>query len=680
MLLGKVSGRITTKGISFEADARVRKLDYVSIKDPEGRWVLACIDSVTRYENKTMATARIVGYRDSRGFLKTPKVPFAPSTPIYAAPKDFIRQALGLAREGVYMGLLEGYDIRVHLDTERLIRKHIAILAKTGAGKSYAAGVLLEELAEAGVPVVIIDPHGEYSTIRLQNRERKEARFFSRFGIEARGYRDQVRLFGVSSGNPLRLNSRLRAEEIFQMLPASLSSTQKGLLFSVLRNLEGKDYTLRDIIEEVSNSNSQAKWNLVSMLEFLEGTKLFSANPTLPGDVVQPGKLSIIDLKEERPEIQQIVVMKLIEDLFNARKHGRIPSFLLMLEEAHNFSPERGFGEVASSRIIRTVASEGRKFGFGLCIVTQRPARVDKSVLSQCGTQVILKVTNPNDLKAITDSVEGVTPGLREEIRDLPVGVAMVVGVTDQPLVIDIRVRKSQHGGESVQIGEVTEARERPLAFEPQITEEEIRKEYKSIEGVSLLRYPLWMVKALSGNDPVTLFVDGITGELVFQSGDSVERSRGLRELMELAPSSRTIVFYLTRNRLATAEKLAQELSMPLSTVQANVRELLSRDYLATDGYMFRNRLMLENIPPDPSRVQLSGRPARSEPEGRTLEFMVSQDFVRKVSELWSLPVRSIEPAYYPYWLVTHRNSRVLIDAMNRSLDHDTTRLVGKFI
>ena len=63
------------------------------------------------------------------------------------------------------------------------------------------------------------------------------------------------------------------------------------------------------------------------------------------------------------------------------------------------------------------MASEGRKFGFRLCIVTQRPARVDKSVLSQCSTQVILKVTNPNDLKAITDSVEGVTPGLKDEIR-----------------------------------------------------------------------------------------------------------------------------------------------------------------------------------------------------------------------------------------------------------------------
>jgi DNA helicase HerA-like ATPase len=585
MLLGKISGRITTKRVSFETEARVKKLDYVSIKDPEGKWILANIDSVTRYEHKTMASARIIGYRDSRGFLKAPRVPFAPSTPVFAAPKDFIRQTLGLEKAGAYIGLLEGYNIKIFLDTDHLIRKHVSILAKTGAGKSYAAGVLLEELAEAGLPVVVIDPHGEYSTIRSQNKNKNELKFFQRFGLEATGYRDQIQVIGISSGKPLRLNSKLSAEEIIQMLPTSISSTQKGLLFSALRNLEGKDYTLRDVVEEVANSISQSKWNLISLLEFLEGTKIFSANPTLPKDIVQPGKITIVDLKEERPEIQQIVVMKLIEDLFNARKHGKIPIFLLMLEEAHNFCPERGFGEVASSRIIRTVASEGRKFGFGLCIVTQRPARVDKSVLSQCNTQIILKVTNPNDLKAITDSVEGVTPGLKEEIKDLPVGVAIVVGVTDQPLVIDVRVRRSQHGGEAIQIEEAEVLREKPLAFQPKITREEIQNEYKSIQDINLINYPMWMVKSLFGNTPVSFFVDGITGEVVYQREENIERSKGLREMMELAPSSRLIIFYLTKTKYVTAERLSEELKIPLNTVKTNIKELLSKDFLSTDGY-----------------------------------------------------------------------------------------------
>src|SRR5208283_4904676 len=84
-------------------------------------------------------------------------------------------------------------------------------------------------------------------------------------------------------------------------------------------------------------------------------------------------------------------------------------------------------------------ASEGRKFGLGLCVVTQRAARIDKNVLSQCNTQLILQVTNPLDLKAITQS--------------LPVGVALITGGGyHTPLFCEVRPRSTRHGGESVQI------------------------------------------------------------------------------------------------------------------------------------------------------------------------------------------------------------------------------------
>ena len=62
-----------------------------------------------------------------------------------------------------------------------------------------------------------------------------------------------------------------------------------------------------------------------------------------------------------------MIVYKVVEELFAARKRGQIPGFFLVLEEAHTFCPERGFGEVSSSKMIRTIASEGRKFGLGLC-------------------------------------------------------------------------------------------------------------------------------------------------------------------------------------------------------------------------------------------------------------------------------------------------------------------------
>jgi len=81
-------------------------------------------------------------------------------------------------------------------------------------------------------------------------------------------------------------------------------------------------------------------------------------------------------------------------------------------------------------------------------VISQRPARVDKNVISQCNTQIIMRVTNPNDLKALSKGLEGMTSELEEEIKRLPPGVAMLVSnEIERPITVNIRPRKSRHGG-----------------------------------------------------------------------------------------------------------------------------------------------------------------------------------------------------------------------------------------
>jgi hypothetical protein len=88
-------------------------------------------------------------------------------------------------------------------------------------------------------------------------------------------------------------------------------------------------------------------------------------------------------------------------------------------------------------------------------VVTQRPAKVDKNVLSQCNTQILLKVTNPNDVKAIIASVEGLTSGMADDLQSLPLGLAIVTSSNISiPLFVEIRPRETKHGGESVKIVE----------------------------------------------------------------------------------------------------------------------------------------------------------------------------------------------------------------------------------
>jgi DNA helicase HerA-like ATPase len=681
MMLGRISGSVTTKDFSFKAEAKVKKLQYVAVKDFEGKWILSYIDSITNYMNTTVAKAKVIGSRDSRNFLKPLSIPFEPGTPVYVADDELIKATLGLKDDGLYIGILEGYNIPINLPVKHLITKHVAILAKTGTGKSYAAGVLLEELAEKSVPAVIIDPHGEYRTLVEENKKENEISQMKRFGIKPRAYRDKIQVFDIGAQNPVKLDAKLSAEEIFEMLPTKISPSQEGLLYSTIKELMGKDYTLKDIIKELNSVESSAKRNLVSLLEFLEGTKLFSANPTKPDDIIKEGKLTIIDLKEANPDVQQIVVFKLAKELFNARKYGKIPEFFFVLEEAHNFCPERGLGEVASSKILRVIASEGRKFGVGLCIISQRPAKVDKNVLSQCSTQIILKVTNPNDIRAIMDSVEGVELGTREEIKDLPVGIGMVVGVTEQPLIVDVRIRKSQHGGEAiVKAMEPGEEAESFAVYEskvpliaPRFFEEDVMRVFKGVDDIRFLNYPMWKASAVFRGEDVEFYVDGLTGEIAFEAGDSIDYTRGIHSFLELPHSERSVLLYLIQHSNATIEKISSGLKILLSTAQSNLKALSEKKFIAGEGSVF-HPLVHFNIPADPSQMKIDRKIIERDREGETLDFTITTDFVKKVAEIWDMHVLEAKPVYYPYWIITHKKKKYLINALNNKLEIERSK------
>jgi hypothetical protein len=285
---------------------------------------------------------------------------------------------------------------------------------------------------------------------------------FGRYKVKPRGYDVTVYTPGELAMNPradrpFRFNGlNLSAREVAKMIPHEGSSSgQLGLLYEAISALRAETdaYTLEDIIEQVVRSNSKVKWNLVGQLESLLELGLFSGSATPCEELLRPGKASVIDMTGILPELQAMIVSRLLTDLFEARKRRLISPGMVVVEEAHNYIPERGTGNAASTNIVRTIAAEGRKFGLGLMVISQRPARVDKNVISQCNTQIIMRVTNPNDLKALSKGLEGMTSDLEEEIKRLPAGVAMLVSnEIERPITVNVRPRKSRHGGVSTQI------------------------------------------------------------------------------------------------------------------------------------------------------------------------------------------------------------------------------------
>ncbi|MFT4303449.1 MAG: ATP-binding protein [Candidatus Woesearchaeota archaeon] len=456
MILGKIIGRITTTNFMFKVEdtLNTKKFDFIQVMHPTNGYVLSQIIEIEKDKDITKAFCNVIGYKD-KDVLRQLRTPFEPGTEILAADEKFIEQVIKLdTQDTAYIGVLEGKEnIKVKIDLKKMLTKHVAILAKTGAGKSYVSGVLIEEIMDKKVPLLIIDPHGEYGEMKEKNNEDNDK--LKEFGITAKGYSNNIQEYGDidigSNIKPLLLNEEITPKELLNILPTKLSSAQQAILYSVMKDI--KTITLSQIINELESLNTGNNYSIMSMIDYIKNLNIFSLNFTPYNELIQPGKCSIINLKGIDPESQEIIVYKLLKDLFDMRKTNKISPFFCVIEEAHNFIPEKGTdGEKKSSSIIRTLASEGRKFGLGLCVITQRPARIEKNVLSQCNTQIILKVTNPNDIKAISQSVEGITSQTEKEISNLPIGTAIVTGISDMPYIVKIRPRKSKHGGQTVDI------------------------------------------------------------------------------------------------------------------------------------------------------------------------------------------------------------------------------------
>ncbi|MEM2791409.1 MAG: ATP-binding protein, partial [Thermofilaceae archaeon] len=108
-----------------------------------------------------------------------------------------------------------------------------------------------------------------------------------------------------------------------------------------------------------------------------------------------------------------------------------------------------------SSSIIKTIASEGRKFGVFLILVTQRPSRIDADALSQCNSQIILRITNPYDQRAVAEASERLGEEIMRDLPGLNVGEAIIVGeLTRVPVIVKVRRRVTREGGADIDLVE----------------------------------------------------------------------------------------------------------------------------------------------------------------------------------------------------------------------------------
>lgn len=410
-----------------------------------------------------------------------PRIAPSSGTPIFLAEAEQLKTVLNrlsaTAQGSAHVGDLISRPrnvVPIVLDVSRFASTHLAIIASTGSGKSYLAGVLLEELLmpKNRGAVLVVDPHGEYDTLQdMMNLP----------DFRNGNYQPHIRILGPEKVK-VRIDS-LSEGDLAYFLP-NLSDKMRYHLSRAhrqvqrLRQTDGS-YRLNDLIKAVKNAGGQADgdeedaaegrrdrgtiqaltWRLESTLG--RSTVFDDYRELALADLFTPGQCTVLQINEIDPREQQMIVATILRRAYDARKatikhlatsgdsnHLGYPIFCL-LEEAHNFSPANT--AVVTTSILKTILSEGRKFGVSMGLISQRPGRLDSDVLSQCMTQCIMRIINPVDQAKIAESVESMGRDLIRELPNLSKGQAILAGAgVNTPVLVNVRTRKTRHGGQDL--------------------------------------------------------------------------------------------------------------------------------------------------------------------------------------------------------------------------------------
>lgn len=440
-----------------------------------------------------------------RGKLDQLRYPPQPASSVYRpGSEDMARVVLGeLAQRknrALDIATLSNRpEVPVSVDGHAIVSRHLAILAMTGAGKSWTARRIIEQLAEKNYPIVIFDPHGDYTGLAevesLKSRVRRYCARFPLFDEDAEAVARIVNSLGYELSPTMqgrfgdlfsaairfinvegeeradRVNwlaerlgkSDIRNRGIQPNMWLIANLAEAGELILRANDHDGINlltewgwegfgtYSKRDIA--TLEAIKKRAYKTAAVLQTMEQTnrKIARSTEPLPTDrkeLVRYGGISVIALAGYTGDFQATIYSLIANDLFQARVQEdlKLP-VMLVLEEAHNFVPGRAntSAEERSIAITKQIAQEGRKFGLGLIMISQRPSRLDETTLSQCNSYVIMRLVNPADQNFVRKVIESLGEDEARLLPDLDVGEALLSGqLINFPVLVRIKPPESQ--------------------------------------------------------------------------------------------------------------------------------------------------------------------------------------------------------------------------------------------
>lgn len=395
--------------------------------------------------------------RYERGVSVLPPI----DAPVFFAEDQDLTAVFSIFQKfGFSLGQLSMFEKeRAFMDPNRFFSKHIAVVGSSGSGKSCTVASILQKVAPfPDTNIIIIDIHNEYHAAFgadanylpiadlelpywLMNFEEIQEMFIDERDVDASSQITVLKDLIVASKKGKNPDI---ADYVTVDTPAffDISEIRARMQFLDTEKITGMGMQGASKEGPFYGKFSRFLVRLDSRLndaryEFMFKPKQFVSTGTL-SDFLQkifgPGgsaKVTIMDMSGVPFDIVNTVVSLLARVTFDFNfwnPHRRDFPVLLVFEEAHNYLPAVGESTKAARRTVERIAKEGRKYGVSCMIVSQRPAEVSETILSQCSNYVVLRLTNPVDQNYVRKLVPDTFVGLVDVLPSLRQGEALVVG------------------------------------------------------------------------------------------------------------------------------------------------------------------------------------------------------------------------------------------------------------
>lgn len=365
---------------------------------------------------------------------------------------------------------------------DKFFQRHAAILGSTGSGKSYAVALILERAAKLKYPnIVVFDMHGEYAPLadtgkggfarsfRIagpgdleapgsdalflpywllnrdemlsmildrsdQNAPNQASRFTShvrdlkKATLDAAGQTEVAKTFTVDSPIPYdiaQLVALLNADNTAKGVSAATGKPVKGdwegLLTRFILRLEAKlgDRRYGFMFQPPAAANDYG-WLAQQAIQLL----------TCDGG----SGIKIVDFSEVPADVLPVVTgtfARLLYDIQFWMNPAKRTPVTLLCDEAHLYLPVRDDADAVQRQALgafERIAKEGRKYGFSLLVVSQRPSDVSKTILSQCNNFLALRLTNDTDQGVVKRLMPDSLAGMTSVLPLLDTGEALLLG------------------------------------------------------------------------------------------------------------------------------------------------------------------------------------------------------------------------------------------------------------